>query len=59
MSALSITLTFMVAIRVRLSPFAMRTVFPSSDYYGVSVPMWLAPVRESRFPNSIDVIRMV
>jgi hypothetical protein len=38
-----------------LSPFAMWTAFPSADYYGDSVPMRLAPVRESRVSYVVDV----
>jgi len=45
-----------------LSPFAWLpvswTAFPSSDYYGDSVPMRLAPVRGSRVPHAVDVSRM-
>ena len=40
---------------VHLSPFAMWSAFPSSDYYGDSVPMRLSPFRESRVFPSIDV----
>src|SRR3954447_4421757 len=31
-----------------LPPFPLWTAFPSSEYYGGSVPLGLAPVRESR-----------
>jgi len=55
MLALCITHTFMAGHPVYLSPFALWTAFPSSDYYGDSVPMRLAPVRESRVPHSVDV----
>ena len=35
-----------------LRPFAMRTAFPSSDYYGRSVTLGLAAFRRSRVPAS-------
>jgi hypothetical protein len=35
------------AIGCHLLPFAMRPVFPSSDYYGSSVVLRLAPGRQS------------
>jgi len=35
---------------VHLPPFAMWPAFPASDYYDGSVPMGVAPVRESRIP---------
>jgi len=38
-----------------LSPFAMYQALPGSDYYGDSVPLRLAPVRESRVPFTVDV----
>jgi hypothetical protein len=31
-----------------LSPFAMWSAFPTADYYGDSVALGLAPVRQSR-----------
>jgi hypothetical protein len=40
--------------RVYLPPFALWTAFPSSDYYGDSVPMRLSPFRESRVPRIVD-----
>jgi len=33
--------------QVHLSPFAMYPVFPDSDYYGDSVALGLAPLRQS------------
>jgi hypothetical protein len=41
-----------------LSPFAMWTALPSSDYYGDSVTMRLAPVRSSRVPWALNVSSM-
>src|SRR5262249_22835270 len=38
-----------------LSPFAMWWAFPTSDYYGDSVAMGLAPVRPSRVPWVLNV----
>ena len=38
-----------------LSPFAMWTALPSSDYYGDSVTLGLAPVRPSRVPLVLNV----
>src|SRR6266542_807449 len=54
-SAFCIPHTFPAGHPARLTPFAMWTVFPPSDYYGVSVPLRLAPVRESRVPYPVDV----
>ena len=54
-SALRITRTFAVTRRSYLTPFALWTAFPSSDYYGVSVALSLAAVRRSRVPHSVDV----
>jgi hypothetical protein len=34
-------------VPVNLPPFAMRTAFPSSDYYGGSVTLGLVPCRRS------------
>ena len=38
-----------------LSPFAMWTALPSSDYYGDSVTMGLAPFSPSRVPWVLNV----
>ena len=38
-----------------LSPFAMWPALPTSDYYGDSVTMGLAPVRPSRVPLVLNV----
>ena len=38
-----------------LSPFAMEWAFPTSDYYGDSVTLGLAPVRPSRVPLVLNV----
>src|SRR5579871_1574522 len=48
--AFCISHTFTLGHLTYLSPFAMWTAFPPSDYYGDSVPVRLAPFRESRFP---------
>jgi len=58
-SAFCISHTFTFGHLTYLSPFAMWMVFPSSDYYGDSVPMRLASVRESRFSVMTDVIGMI
>ena len=42
-------------VPVNLPPFASWTAFPSSDYYGGSVALRLAPVRRSRLSCSSDV----
>ena len=38
-----------------LSPFAMWPALPTSDYYGDSVTMGLAPVRPSHVPLVLNV----
>ena len=38
-----------------LSPFAMWSALPTSDYYGDSVTVGLAPVRPSRVPLVLNV----
>ena len=38
-----------------LSPFALWRAFPTSDYYGDSVTMGLAPGRPSRIPVVLNV----
>ena len=38
-----------------LSPFAMWRALPTSDYYGDSVTVGLAPVRPSRVPSELNV----
>jgi hypothetical protein len=55
MSAFRISRTFMPGHSTYLSPFALWPAFPTSDYYGDSVPMRLAPVRESHVPHAVDV----
>src|SRR3989442_6636918 len=41
--------TFLLLLSIsHLPPFAMQTAFPFSDYYGGSVPLEVAPPRESR-----------
>src|ERR1043166_8488801 len=55
MSALRITRTFMILHPVHLAPFAWWTAFPSSDYYGASVALGVAPGRRSRVPCVVDV----
>jgi len=42
-------------VPVNLPPFALWTAFPSSDYYGGSVALRLAPVRRSRISCSSDI----
>src|SRR5262249_33913313 len=42
-------------VPVNLPPFASWTALPSSDYYGGSVALRLAPVRRSRLSCSSDV----
>jgi len=54
-SALGITPTFTATFSAHLAPFALWTAFPSADYYGASVAMRLAPVRQSRVPPTVDV----
>jgi len=39
MLAFCITHTFISGHLIHLTPFALWTAFPSSDYYGVSVPI--------------------
>src|SRR4051812_14165132 len=53
--AFCITHTSAFGHLTHLTPFALQTAFPFSDYYGVSVPMRLAPVRESRVSCVVDV----
>ena len=38
-----------------LPPFAMWPAFPTSDYYGGSVPVGVVPFRESHVPFVTDV----
>jgi hypothetical protein len=54
-SALRITRTFTSCHPVHLSPFAVCQAFPGSDYYGDSVAVGVAPVRQSRVPHPADV----
>src|SRR6516165_12659789 len=49
-SALGITPTSLLTAPVRLPPFALWSAFPASDYYGGSVALGLAPLRQSRIP---------
>jgi hypothetical protein len=56
-SAIGIAPTFTSTIPSRLTPFALRTAFPPSDYYGVSVAVGVSPFRQSRVPSAADVIR--
>jgi len=42
----------------RLSPFALWLALPTSDYYGDSVTLGLAPVRPSRVPLVLNVSSM-
>src|SRR6266852_4464360 len=53
-SAFCITHTSASEHLTRLPPFALGTVFPSSDYYGGSVALRLSPVRRSRVPCVAD-----
>ena len=39
-----------------LSPFALWPALPTSDYYGDSVTLGLAPVRPSRVPMGVERI---
>src|ERR1700738_4027086 len=39
---------------VYLPPFPVWPAFPSSEYYGGSVPLGLSPFRESRIPCVVD-----
>src|ERR1700720_4040410 len=55
-SAFCITHPFASVHPVYLSPFAMWTAFPSSDYYGDTVAMGFAPFRQSRVPTGVDVL---
>jgi hypothetical protein len=54
-SALRITRTFTGNDPAHLPPFAVWWAFPTSDYYGGSVAMGLAPFRRSRVSCVIDV----
>ena len=42
-------------VRIHLSPFALWPAFPTSDYYGDSVALGVAPFRRSRVPHAVDV----
>ena len=55
MSALRISRTFTSSQPIHLAPFALWTAFPSADYYGASVALGVAPVRQSRVPCVVDV----
>ena len=54
-SAFRISRTLTSRSSDHLSPFAMWWAFPTSDYYGDSVTMGLAPVRPSRVPLVLNV----
>ena len=43
---------------LNLSPFAMWPALPTSDYYGDSVTVGLAPFRPSRVPLVLNVSSM-
>ena len=52
-SAIGISPTFTATLLAHLPPFAMWPAFPSADYYGGSVPMRVAPFRESRISSGL------
>src|SRR4051812_25760821 len=54
-SAFCITHTSARGHLIYLAPFAMCQAFPGSDYYGASVALGVAPVRQSRVPLAADV----
>src|SRR5262249_20694150 len=54
-SALRIARTWTFGSSDHLSPFAMWTTLPSSDYYGDSVAVGLASRRRSRVPSVLHV----
>jgi hypothetical protein len=54
-SAVRISRPLLAHVPVHLPPFAMRTAFPSSDYYGGSVARSLAGGGRSPVPASPDV----
>ena len=55
MPALRISRTFTSGHPTHLPPFPMWAAFPSSEYYGGSVPLGLSPGRGSRVPRVADV----
>jgi len=54
-SAFRISRTSTFWLPDHLSPFAMWTALPSSDYYGDSVAVGLASRRRSRIPLVLNV----
>ena len=54
-SAFRISRTLTSGSSDHLSPFAMWRAFPTSDYYGDSVTLGLAPVRPSHVPLVLNV----
>ena len=54
-SAFRISRTLTSGSSDHLSPFAMWRAFPTSDYYGDSVTLGLAPVRSSHVPLVLNV----
>ena len=54
-SAFRIARTSTFGLSDHLSPFALWTVLPSSDYYEDSVALGLASVRRSRVPLVLNV----
>ena len=54
-SAFRISRTLTSGSLDHLSPFAMWRAFPTSDYYGDSVTLGLAPVRPSHVPLVLNV----
>src|SRR5690242_16436924 len=53
--AVCITHTSAFGHPTHLAPFAVWPAFPTSDYYGASVALGVAPVRRSRVPTGLDV----
>jgi hypothetical protein len=54
-SAFRISRTLTSRLSDHLSPFAMWRAFPTSDYYGDSVTLGLAPFRPSHVPLVLNV----
>jgi hypothetical protein len=57
-SAFRISRTWTFWLSDHLSPFAVWTALPSSDYYGDSVAVGLASRRRSRVPWVLNVSSM-